>query len=581
MQLSRSFAMYLSTAIGLGQPANIQDSERGVLKQLLETGLSVNSDVYGQRIDMPLPPTMAKLPYSAKHIPEAQEYWRLPEHERKNVTDIVDRVFREATGISRKLDPKNPKELPWIRTWLRLRDRIMVIRNQKTTLSPDLILANLPSTGHTPQKSSRKITMDEVRLIQVPTGWLRVEIGPKSVEFYRNLGRLYILRSLAGQQGFIWATNNEARNITKEFFTLFHFQEHLKKVMQFIRKHNKTRADIALHMVINAERIIRKKTTGRKGELLRDAIDKFTRATGEFDGILHELRAKGYETVAATKAVDAAKADVDLQAAKGQISKVQGKIANEKEKREKIEQWVIKITKTATDLLLNPKSALDIVVDAGLYVGEQLFKESIGRDILTELKTELEQAKEKLLKLEDEKLLAVMQGAEAKVRASLEAHRAAEKKAVQAAKDVASYQKRAFEILRERPETSKVADAIEERRIVLGKLTQSLQGLTQFQDQASRLQKRMETIQRVYLRAADLVIEKANEIPPIYSNQIPRILGIGAAALKNIDTLRNYIARIKPMQNFAGPELAYLNNTKDEVRSIYDKIPEYLTKFLQ
>jgi hypothetical protein len=124
--------MYLSKALGLGQPVHTQASEELVLRQLLKTGLKINMVIDERNVDFFLSPAMAKDPYFPKRSPEAREYWMLPQDERKKVTAVVDRIFREATGISRKLDPKNPKDLPWIRIWLRLRDQIVVIRTQKS-----------------------------------------------------------------------------------------------------------------------------------------------------------------------------------------------------------------------------------------------------------------------------------------------------------------------------------------------------------------------------------------------------------------------------------------------------------------
>jgi hypothetical protein len=82
------------------------------------------------------PPSVAKLPYLPARRPESREYWALPRDERAKVAVTVNRIFKQATGIVRNLNPKNPKDKPWIRTWLRLRDHVMGHRDKRTTPTP-------------------------------------------------------------------------------------------------------------------------------------------------------------------------------------------------------------------------------------------------------------------------------------------------------------------------------------------------------------------------------------------------------------------------------------------------------------
>jgi hypothetical protein len=168
--------MYISKALGLGQQVHTQASEELVLRQLLKTGLKINTVIDERNVDFFLSPTMAKDPYFPKRSSESREYWMLPEDERRKVTAIVDRVFRTATGIGRKLDPKNPKDKPWIRTWLRLRDQIMVIRSHKTqstTSSPrsgGITRVNTANVSSSPSTSSTTpvLHLEKVKITSLP-----------------------------------------------------------------------------------------------------------------------------------------------------------------------------------------------------------------------------------------------------------------------------------------------------------------------------------------------------------------------------------------------------------------------------
>jgi len=55
----------------------------------------------------------------------ARCYHKLPAEERAKVTQEVNARFREATGVERKLDWKDPKDKPLARKWLRIRDAVM------------------------------------------------------------------------------------------------------------------------------------------------------------------------------------------------------------------------------------------------------------------------------------------------------------------------------------------------------------------------------------------------------------------------------------------------------------------------
>jgi len=128
--------MYMKTAVGLGQPARNQNQEERQLRQLLKNGLEIDPEIDGRKVHIYLAPSVAKLPYFPKRSPSSREYWALPGDERAKVTATVDQIFRQTTGVVRKLDPKSPQDKPWVRTWLRLRDYIMGFRAKRTTPAP-------------------------------------------------------------------------------------------------------------------------------------------------------------------------------------------------------------------------------------------------------------------------------------------------------------------------------------------------------------------------------------------------------------------------------------------------------------
>src|SRR5262245_43291163 len=106
--------MYVQTTGGLGQPGGTQDLEARSLRRILDNGLEIQAEIDGRKVNIYLAPSAAKLPYFPQRLPESREYRALPVDERAKVAVTVDRIFRQATGIVRKLDPKNPKDKPWI-----------------------------------------------------------------------------------------------------------------------------------------------------------------------------------------------------------------------------------------------------------------------------------------------------------------------------------------------------------------------------------------------------------------------------------------------------------------------------------
>ena len=74
-----------------------------------------------------LKPCNNLIPIRSPYTPgvESQRYRNLPESERKQVNQDVDRRFREETGVARTLDWNKPKDRPLLRHWLRIRDSVM------------------------------------------------------------------------------------------------------------------------------------------------------------------------------------------------------------------------------------------------------------------------------------------------------------------------------------------------------------------------------------------------------------------------------------------------------------------------
>ncbi len=66
-------------------------------------------------------------------------YWRLSAKERSEVNAEVDRIFRERTGITRRLDWDNDSDEPLGREWLRIRDEVMAKRLHPEVPEPPTI----------------------------------------------------------------------------------------------------------------------------------------------------------------------------------------------------------------------------------------------------------------------------------------------------------------------------------------------------------------------------------------------------------------------------------------------------------
>lgn len=75
-------------------------------------------------------PVLARKPIETeeeKYKPSkmSEAYWKLSQAERAKVNKEVDRIFREETGVTRRLDWNDPKDRPLARRWLRIRDTVM------------------------------------------------------------------------------------------------------------------------------------------------------------------------------------------------------------------------------------------------------------------------------------------------------------------------------------------------------------------------------------------------------------------------------------------------------------------------
>jgi hypothetical protein len=62
---------------------------------------------------------------------QSREYHQLSRPQRAAIRREVDRLFREQTGVARRLDPTSAKDLELRRTWLRIRDAVMNKREQE------------------------------------------------------------------------------------------------------------------------------------------------------------------------------------------------------------------------------------------------------------------------------------------------------------------------------------------------------------------------------------------------------------------------------------------------------------------
>ena len=117
--------------LGLG---NLRSKEER-LQQVLKNGLRIQATIEGRAWDIKLPPEVASSPDISQRHPECREYWALPSAEHDKVAATVSRIFKEATGIVPDLDPKDPKDKPWIRIWLTLRDTVMARRTRDNNVT--------------------------------------------------------------------------------------------------------------------------------------------------------------------------------------------------------------------------------------------------------------------------------------------------------------------------------------------------------------------------------------------------------------------------------------------------------------
>jgi hypothetical protein len=80
---------------------------------------------------------------------QSQEYHQLSRTQRAAISSEVDRLFREQTGVARRLDPTSSKDLELRRTWLRIRDAVMNKREEEIydeieEMRRDSILPEIP-----------------------------------------------------------------------------------------------------------------------------------------------------------------------------------------------------------------------------------------------------------------------------------------------------------------------------------------------------------------------------------------------------------------------------------------------------
>lgn len=163
--------MYVRVQDGLGQAKEERSLEERLLKRVLKEGIDFNTTIGGKRAGITLRPKDAKFPYLPNRHPESRAYGALPPVERARVAKIVDRIFKEGTGIVRKLDEKDPKDRPWIRIWLTLRDHIMALRSD----NPNIVRAEEASkradaAGTLPLEEPLNIqlTEEELRRLGLP-----------------------------------------------------------------------------------------------------------------------------------------------------------------------------------------------------------------------------------------------------------------------------------------------------------------------------------------------------------------------------------------------------------------------------
>lgn len=125
--------MYVLKAAGLGQSGRDKPTEEDFLRAIRVNGLRFQVELAGKMRDILLAPGITDSPYISSGHPESQAYWALSKDERAKVAATVNQIFQQATTIQRKLDQKNPRDKPWVRIWLNLRDFVMRIRADKIT----------------------------------------------------------------------------------------------------------------------------------------------------------------------------------------------------------------------------------------------------------------------------------------------------------------------------------------------------------------------------------------------------------------------------------------------------------------
>lgn len=76
---------------------------------------------------------------SSPYVPGewSRRYDDLPPDQRADVTEEVDRIFRQRTGVHRSLDPDTDTEL--VRRWLRIRDEVMADRYTNSFNTPEAV----------------------------------------------------------------------------------------------------------------------------------------------------------------------------------------------------------------------------------------------------------------------------------------------------------------------------------------------------------------------------------------------------------------------------------------------------------
>jgi hypothetical protein len=139
--------MYERLISGLGQSLGDPNTEKQLLARVRQKGIDIQTEVDGNKFRIAWDRKVADTPYYPDNHPEFLQYWALDDAERKKVAATTDRIFIQATGLTRKLDPKNLKDKPWIRVWLRLRDVVMRRRSKSSSTPAPVWFSNpLPAS---------------------------------------------------------------------------------------------------------------------------------------------------------------------------------------------------------------------------------------------------------------------------------------------------------------------------------------------------------------------------------------------------------------------------------------------------